>query len=167
MFNTNNFKTLFLSVILLFVSACEDHDDHDHDHDAHIDAEGFILESDGTEIYRQFEGAVVVNNLNLSVGDTLDVSVHLLDHDGEEIDHEEENEEEESLVFIITDMSVISIESEDHDDHDHGDHDHGEEHHELGFELIGLASGSTTFEFSLMHEGHADFTSLPIAVTVE
>ena len=65
MFNTNNFKTLFLSVILLFVSACEDDHDHDHDHDAHIDAEGFILESDGTEIYRQFEGAVVVNNLNL------------------------------------------------------------------------------------------------------
>ena len=165
MFNLNNFKVLSLSLVLLFVSACEDHDDHDHDHDAHIDAEGFILESDGTEIYRQFEGAVVVDNLNLSVGDTLDVSVHFLDHDGEEIEHEEENEEEESLVFVIDDMSVISIESEDHDDH--GDHDHDGEHHELGFELIGLASGSTTFELSLMHEGHADFVSLPIAVTVE
>ena len=64
MFNTNNFKTLFLSVILLFVSACEDDHDHDHDHDAHIDAEGFILESDGTEIYRQFEGAIVVDVRN-------------------------------------------------------------------------------------------------------
>ena len=160
MFNINNFKLLFLSVVLLFVSACEDHD-HDHDEE-HIDAEGFILESNGTEIYRQFEGAVVTDDLVLSIGDTLDVSIHFLDHDGEEIDHEDEEGEEDELVFEIVDMNIISIESEDHEEH--ADHDH--EHHELAFELIGLSSGTTTFTLSLMHDGHSDFMSLPINVTV-
>ena len=155
MFNINNFKLLFISVVLLFVSACEDHD-HDHDED-HLDAEGFVLESNGTEIYRQFEGAIITDNLTLAVGDTLDVSIHFLDHDGDEIEHEDEEGEEDELVFEIMDMNVISIESEDHED----------EHHELGFELIGLSSGSTTFTLSLMHDGHADFVSLPISVTVE
>ena len=37
----------------------------------------------------------------------------------------------------------------------------------LGFELIGLSSGGTTFTLSLMHDGHADFVSLPVSVTVE
>ena len=40
------------------------------------------------------------------------------------------------------------------------------EHHELGFELTGLSAGTTTFTLSLMHEDHADYTSLPITVTV-
>ena len=158
MFNINNFKLLFLSVVLLFVSACEEHD-HDEEH---IDAEGFILESNGTEIYKQFEGAVVTDNLVLSIGDTLDVSIHFLDHDGEEIDHEDEEGEEDELVFEIVDMNIISIESEDHEEH--AGHDH--EHHELAFELIGLSSGTTTFTLSLMHDGHSDFMSLPINVTV-
>ena len=160
MFNINNFKLLFLSVVLLFVSACEEHD-HDHDEE-HIDAEGFILESNGTEIYRQFEGEVITDNLVLFIGDTLDVSIHFLDHDGEEIDHEDEEGEEDELVFEIVDMNIISIESEDHEEH--AGHDH--EHHELAFELIGLSSGTTTFTLSLMHDGHSDFMSLPIDVTV-
>ena len=155
MFNINNFKLLFISVVLLFVSACEDHD-HDHDED-HLDAEGFVLESNGTEIYRQFEGAIITDNLTLAVDDTLDVSIHFLDHDGDEIEHEDEEGEEDELVFEIVDMNVISIESEHHED----------EHHELGFELIGLSSESTIFTLSLMHEGHADYISLPISVTVE
>ena len=97
----------------------------------------------------------------------MDVSIHFLDHDGDEIEHEDEEGEEDELVFEIVDMNVISIESEDHEDEgDHG-HDHGDEHHELGFELIGLSSGGTTFTLSLMHDGHADFVSLPISVTVE
>ena len=107
MFNINNFKLLFISVVLLFVSACEDHD-HDHDED-HLDAEGFVLESNGTEIYRQFEGAIITDNLTLAVGDTLDVSIHFLDHDGDEIEHEDEEGEEDELVFEIMDMNVISI----------------------------------------------------------
>ena len=59
-------------------------------------------------------------------------------------------------------MNIISIESEDHEEHAGHDHDH----HELAFELIGLSSGTTTFTLSLMHDGHSDFMSLPINVAV-
>ena len=51
---------------------------------------------------------------------------------------------------------------DDHDD-DHDDEDHGGH---LTFELSGLAVGSTTFTVSIMHQGHADYTSMPILVTV-
>ena len=86
--------TIF-SLLLVFNFACEDddHDDHDHD-EGHTDADGFVLEDEsGTEVYREFEGTVD-GSISLSVGDTLELSVHFLDHDGEEIEHEEEEEEE-------------------------------------------------------------------------
>ena len=50
--------TIFLlSFVLLFTTGCEDDDHDNHDH-GHTDADGFILESNGTEIYREFEGSV-------------------------------------------------------------------------------------------------------------
>ena len=156
-------KQLFLFIFLALISiSCDDSHDHDHDEE-HIDAEGFVLESDGVVVYRQFEGEVTIDNLILAVNDTLDLSVHFLDHDGDEIEHEDEEDEEEELSFSISDSNIISIEVEDHDN---DGHDHGEEHHELAFELMGLSSGTTTFTLSLMHEGHADYVSLPISVTV-
>ena len=96
--------------MILFTTGCED-DDNDHDH--HTDAEGFVLKSEsGTEVYKEFEGAIVTNNLTLSVGDTLELSVHFLDHDGEEIEHEEDGEEEEEelpdrLCLPFSEWSLI------------------------------------------------------------
>ena len=136
----------------------------------HIDAEGMILESNETEMYREFEGEVVTNNLTMAIGTTIDLSVHFLDHDGNEIEHEDEEHsdeegEEDELSFQISDSSVISAVAEEHEEGD-GDDDGDEEHHELGFELTGLSLGTTTFTVSLMHDGHADYTSLPITVTI-
>ena len=112
----------------------------------------------------------------------------------EEEEHEEGEEDE--LSFTNYDDVIISLELENHDDHGDEEHcdeiieqaecissehcewhsddsacedsdAHGdEEHHELSFELTGLAVGSTSFNLSLMHEGHADYVSLPINVTV-
>ena len=129
-----------------------------------------ILESNETEMYREFEGEVTTNNLTMAVGTTIDLSVHFLDHDGNEIEHEDEEHgdeegEEDELSFQISDSSVISAIAEEHEEGD-GDDDGDEEHHELGFELTGLSVGTTTFTVSLMHDGHADYTSLPITVTI-
>ena len=160
MFKFNFTKLFVFSFIILVASACSDpasSDDHDH----HTDADGLALELNEVEVYRELEGAVLTNNLTLSVGDTLDLSVHFLDHDGDEIEHEDEEGEEDELASQITDSNIISILMEEHDD----DHDE-EEHHESGFELVGLTSGTTTFTISLMHNNHPDYTSLPISVTV-
>ena len=151
--------------MFLITTSCED-DDHDHDHDEdHTDADGFILENeDGTEMYREFEGAMT-GSLTLGVGDTLELSVHFLDHEGNEIEHEEEREEdhEDGLVVSENDANIAVVEVEDHEEGEEG----GEEHHEMAIHVIGVSAGSTSFKLQLMHDGHADYTStnnVPITV---
>mgnify|MGYP003313243467 CR=1 FL=1 len=153
---------LLITSMMFFTTGCED-DDHDHDED-HTDAEGFVLESEsGTEVYKEFEGAIVTNNLTLSVGDTLELSVHFLDHDGEEIEHEEEDhgEDEDELRITGNDESIAIVEAEEHEEGE-------EEHHEMAIHVIGVSAGSTEFKLELMHDEHADYTStnnVPVTVT--
>ena len=142
---------LLITSMMFFTTGCED-DDHDHDED-HTDAEGFVLENESeTEVYKEFEGAIVTNNLTLSVGDTLELSVHFLDHDGEEIEHEEDGEEEEGLRITGNNESIAIVESEEHEEGE-------EEHHEMAIHVIGVSIGSTEFKLELMHDDHADYTS--------
>ena len=147
--------------VLFFNFACEE-DDHDHD-DEHTDADGFVLESDtGAEVYREFEGEST-GSITLGVGDTLELSVHFLDHDGEEIEHEEEEHEDEISVSGY-DSNIAIVASEEHEEEE--DHDH-EEEHGMAIHVIGVGSGSTSFKLELMHEEHADYTStnnIPIVV---
>ena len=79
---------LILMLIGLIPCGCDN--DPASPEEGHTDAEGFVLENEaGTELYREFEGEIVTNNITLSVGDTLELAVHFLDHDGNEIEHEE------------------------------------------------------------------------------
>jgi len=146
---------LFTSMIL-FTTGCED-DDNDHDH--HTDAEGFVLKSEsGTEVYKEFEGAIVTNNLTLSVGDTLEISVHFLDHGGDEIEHEDEDDKL-SVSGFNADVAIVSVEEHE---------ETGSDHHEMALEIIGVSAGSTEFKLELMHGDHADYTStnnIPVTVT--
>jgi len=146
---------LFASMIL-FTTGCED-DDNDHDH--HTDAEGFVLKSEsGTEVYKEFEGAIVTNNLTLSVGDTLELSVHFLDHGGDEIEHEDEDDKL-SVSGFNADVAVVSVEEHE---------ETGMDHHEMALEIIGVSADSTEFKLELMHGDHADYTStnnVPVTVT--
>ena len=148
---------LLLSSVMFFTTGCEDdsHDDHDEDH---TDADGFILEDEsGTEIYREFEGAMT-GGVALSLGETLELSVHFLDHEGNEIEHDDDHEEEEEdhedgLAVSGFDSNIATVEVE---------HDHGHAIH-----VVGVSSGSTSFQLQLMHEGHADYTStnnVPVTV---
>jgi hypothetical protein len=151
-----------LTSTILFTTGCGD-DDHDDD-DEHTDADGFILEGEnGTEIYREFEGEVT-GSISISIGDTLELSVHFLDDEGNEIEHEEEEEEEEEehedeLSISGFDTSIAKVEAEGHDEEGDDDHDHEEEEHGMAIHIIGVSSGSTSFQLQLMHEGHADYTS--------
>ena len=159
--------TIFsLSFVLLFTTGCEDDDHDNHDH-GHTDADGFILENEsGTEVYREFEGAVT-GTVTLSVGDTLELAVHFLDHEGNEIEHEEEEEHEEGEIEVSgSNASIAIVEVEHEEEGDDHDHDH-EEEHGAALHIIGVSSGSTSFQLQLMHDGHADYTSTnDVTVTV-
>ena len=166
-----------LSFSLFFVTGCED-DDHDHDED-HTDADGFILEdAGGNELYREFEGAVT-GGVTLGVGDTLELSVHFLDHEGNEIEHEEEDHDEhdhdeedhdgddDGIEVSGADASIAIVEVESHEEEEDGDHDEEDEHGNA-LHIIGVSTGSTSFQLQLMHEGHADYTSTNnVTVTVQ
>lgn len=150
---------LLVTSMMFFTTGCED-DDHDHDED-HTDAEGFVLENEsGTEVYKEFEGAIVTNNLTLSVGDTLELSVHFLDHDGDEIQHEEEEGEEDELSVSGFNVDVAFVSVEEHEET-------GMDHHEMAIHVIGVSAGTTEFKLELMHGDHADYTStnnVPVTV---
>ena len=154
------YTTLLFTGALLFTTGCEDdaHDDHE---EGHTDADGFILEdAAGSEVYREFEGATT-GSVTLAVGETLELSVHFLDHEGNEIAHEEEGEEdhEDGLVVSENDASVAVVEVEEHEE--------GEDHHGMAIHVQGVSAGSTSFKLQLMHDGHADYTStnnVPVTV---
>ena len=160
--STRSLLSIFGLFLALFIVSCED--DHDHDEE-HTDAEGFILEtSSGTEMYREFKGTQT-GSVTLTAGDTLELSVHFLDDDGKEMEHDEhegEEEEEGELKVSGFNSSVALVEVEEEHD-DHGD----EEEHEMALEILGVSIGSTSFKLELMHDGHADYTStnnIPIVV---
>ena len=146
--------------MLLFTTGCED-DDHNHNHDEeHTDADGFVLEDEsGSEVYKEFEGAMT-GTVTLSIGDTLELSVHFLDHEENEIEHEVDEEDEDELVISENDSNIAIVEVEEHEEGE-------EEHHEMAIHVIGVSAGSTSFKLQLMHEGHADYTStnnVPVTV---
>ena len=154
---------LLLTSLALFTVGCEDDDHDEHGHgEGHTDAEGFKLEDEnGNEVYSQFEGAID-GAITLNVGETLELTVHFLDDDGNEIEHEEEEGEdhEDGLEVSVADPNIATVEVEGHEDEGDG-HDHG-----MAIHIEGVSSGTTNFELRLMHQGHADFTSLDVLVTV-
>ena len=172
------YSILLLTGALLFTTGCED-DEHDHDHDEdHTDADGFVLEHDGVEHYRQFQGVITTPDesgaLTVTVGGDLELSVHFLDDDGNEIEHSDEEGEEEDhedgLEVTVADTSIAHVEVEGHDEEgdDDGDddHDHDHDEHGMAIHVEGVSVGSTTFTLALMHDGHSDFTSLGVTVNV-
>ena len=68
-------------------------------------------------------------------------------------------------TLLLTGAMLFTIGCED-DTHDDHDHDHDEEHG-AALHIIGVSSGSTSFQLKLMHDGHADYTSTnDVVVTV-
>ena len=114
-------KHLFI-LLFLGLIPCGCDNDPASPTEEHTDADGFILEDEsGNEIYREFEGASS-DSVIISVGQTLELSVHFLDHDGNEIEHDEEedghghDEEEEELRISENDSAIATIEVKEHCD---------------------------------------------------
>ena len=179
-------KHLFI-LLFLGLIPCGCDNDPASPTEEHTDADGFILEDEsGNEIYREFEGATT-GSVSIGVGQTLELSVHFLDHNGNEIGHEDgEEEHEDELVITENETTIAIIEVEEHcyeitnqtacessehcewhaddtkcEDETHDVHDHieEEEDHGLVIHITGVSLGSTSFKLELMHGDHADYTS--------
>ena len=170
------YVTLLFTSMLLFTTGCED-DDHDHDHDEdHTNANGFVLETEaGVEVYREFEGTQT-GGVTLSVGETLELMVHFLDSEGNEIEHSDDEHDDhddggddhdddgDGLVVSENDATIAIVEVEGHDEEDGDDH---EDEHGNALHVEGVSAGSTSFKLQLIHDGHPDYTStnnVPVTV---
>ena len=183
-------RLMLLTIVTLlpFIGGCGEDDnpvvdDHDHEQETdapmHADVDGFVLEVDEKEVYRQFQGTHT-GGLTVNVGEEIEVHAVFLDADGHEADldaveavDEHGHEETFGLGLSDYDSAIIEIHLEHEDEHEHGEdeHDeHGEEEHgeELGFGLEGLKAGKTEIKLQLLHGDHPDFTgALLIPVTVQ
>ena len=128
-----------VSIAMIEVEAHDEEDEHDEEECPHATCIfGFQFEEDGQESYTYRQFNLAIDgDIAINVGETKEFAVHFLDENGDEL-HEE----------------------------DDGDGD-SEEEHGMHIEIEGVNPGTTTFQIALMHEGHSDFTSLPITVTVE
>ena len=107
--------------------------------------------------------------LSFQISDPSIISITTDEHDEDHDEHDEhehcdditEQTECESSDHCEWHSDDMACEDAEHDDDSH------EDEHGNSFEITGLATGSTTFSLLIMHEGHADFTSMPILVTVE
>ena len=149
-------------------------DEHEDEGDGHFIPAGFQLELEGQDgyVYRELnlapEGSITV-----SIADgPQEFTLHFLDSDGNEIDHEDHEGDEHCDDFL----NQTDCESSEHcewhagdqaceDEEGHGD-DH-EEEHGMHIEITGLSSGTTYFQIQLVHDGHADFTSLGPPTTID
>ena len=130
-----------------------------------LDITVHFLGPNGNEIEHEEEEEE--EELNFTITDDGIISIEMEAHD----DHEDEEHCEDFLTSVeCNDHAECEWHSDEMacEDADSGDHDHeDEEHHELVFELTGIASGSTDFKISLAHGDHSDYVSKLISVTVE
>ncbi len=191
----SRYLLLTFVALLPFVGGCGEDDnpivdEHDHEEEEmlHADADGFVLEVNETEVYRQFQGTES-GGLTVGVGKEIEVHVAFLNalgaeiHVGEEAAEGEHEHDEEAFALGLTgyDSAIIDIHlseegdehaEEEHEGEEHEDEGHeGEEHGEEGFgdfEVVGLKAGTTQITLQLLHGDHPDFTAaLPIPVTVQ
>jgi hypothetical protein len=128
----------------------------------HFDVEGVALYEGTVEVYRYMLDDGTPSGLTLEQR-PYDVTIILLDHDGEPIsdaDHDEADHDEHELRVTIEDMSVLTWtpEAETGDEA----HDFVEFHGELN----ALQPGSTTMTLCVPHGDHCDFEAIvPVTVT--
>ncbi len=142
----HNTKNIFLFILIAFVGhSCDSSDTTETDQDMHTDADGMeivtMLEEEETEMYSECLGDIS-NEFSSGVpaGTTWEFTVHFLDDECEELEHDDEGhdghdhgdddhddhgDDESYLVVEAADGSIISISTEDHDDH--GDEEHCED----------------------------------------
>ena len=67
-------KNAFLFLLSFILISCESEEvvvDEEH-----TDADGFILEYNEEEVYKEFAGAIVTNNVTVAVGQEIELAVH-------------------------------------------------------------------------------------------
>ena len=146
------------AVLTVFLAACGK-DDPLTPQEEHYEAEGLVLIDSGERFFRYFQGRIDSDNgrveaLEVPHGQlTSKWSIRFLDENGNEM--APPGGEGHTFTWEIADESIVEVVQ---DEGDEG---------KFVFYMRGLEDGETTIKLQISHEGHADFTTLPIPVHVE
>ncbi|MDX1591087.1 MAG: hypothetical protein R3283_03935 [Balneolaceae bacterium] len=137
----------------VFLASCEN--SASAEEEEHSDPFGVALILNGVEIAKQENGIVSYaegENITLAAGSETDlITIRFIAEDGDRFVPDES--EGYGLEWLVGNESITEV----------------EQHAEDGawsFHLVGLAAGDTDVRFGLLHNDHADFTSLPFEVQV-
>jgi len=131
------------------LAACDDEgtgpDDHDHDHE---EAAGLVVLAEGstTPLVTVNAARQVTGALTVRAGEDAHLEVWFVAEDG---DRFQPDGDEHTLDITVANEAIADL------------HAHGDELH-----LEGLAAGSTTVVFSILHGNHSDYDSPAIPITV-
>lgn len=155
MFSYKNILKFFLSFLIITgsmsLTSCKD-DDPVSAQEEHFEAIGIHFSSSGIELGKILRG-VTTDTLFAPLGSLSDhIEVKFYDEDENLVNAPDD--EDETFGWQIDDATIAEVFQ-----------DTGEEG-SFEFHLRGLKAGSTKIEFFIVHEGHNDFRSGKITVTV-
>ncbi|MBO6793797.1 MAG: hypothetical protein JJ895_07800 [Balneolaceae bacterium] len=150
--NKTLFNNLFLySVLGIFITVAACSNSVTGGEDEHSEPEGFRLKLSGQTIVEQLPDEALTGGITVEAGEeTALISIFFINHDGEEF---QPDGEEETLGYEFAASGIA--ESEQHS-----------EDGKWSFHVHGETEGNTTLQLMIMHDGHSDFESLPIPITV-
>ncbi len=143
---------ILLSLPFILLTAC-DEDDPVTPQENHFEAIGVVLTTSGMNVASILRGETD-DTLYAEVGKVSDhLEVQFYNEDEQIVDAPDDGDK--TLSWEIGDTSILEVHQDD-----------GHEG-EFEFHLEGLATGMTTLELFIMHEGHADFRSGKFTVIVQ
>lgn len=141
---------LVLVISLIFTAVSCDSDDHDDHGEVPV---GFQLTANDQMLVTQESGTLTYaagETVLVPLGSENEVSIQFIADDG---DYYTPEAGEYGLSYTLSNDNVISVVHPLNGD-------------EWSFQVTGENEGEVEVTISLMHEGHADFESQPISVTV-
>ena len=148
--NTNLVQHISLILIALFTLTLIGCSNPAGNEEAHQEPFGAVLMMNGQEIARYNQNGVT-GQIDVNAGqETTLITIYFLAEDGDRFQPEEP---EFSLGWRDIDTSIANVEQHTEDG-------------KWSFHIHGEAQGSTSIVFQLMHEGHSDFDTQAIPVSV-
>jgi len=145
-------KNILLSTMLAFGLFSCSNPASDDDHDEHARGIGIALVSSGQTIATYENEDPVTGQISVTAGTmTAGIDFMLIDEDG---DRYTPDDETHALHFEFADTSVAGI------------WQHEGEEGGFEFHVQGKSVGSTTLTFTIYHDDHPDFVSVPVPVEV-
>lgn len=158
-YNHTHLKKIFGFAVVLFILSASVYlhgcgeDEIIAPQEEHFEPEGLLIKPEGlpdTLVY-YFQGTFMAgkDSLTVAVGDTsAHLDIDFLDANQNQITAPNDNEH--SLAWTIANTSVVNVFSDE----------------PWAFHITGLTADTTSITLKVLHNGHSDFTTLPIKIRV-